>query len=62
MQGQIRYVLRRNHNKQGKLRTVGDFNEWKSYLNLIKYVLRTKSDEGLISNKLDINTCENKDF
>ena len=50
MQGQIRYVLRRNHNKQGKLRTVGDFNEWKSYLNLIKCVLRTNSDEGLISN------------
>ena len=42
MQGQIRYVLRRNHNKQGKLRTVGDFNEWKSYLNLIKMCSKNK--------------------
>ena len=39
MQGQIRYVLRRNLNK---LRTVGDFNEWKSYLNFIKMCSKNK--------------------
>ena len=41
-QGQLRYVLRRNLNKLRILRTVGDFNEWKSYLNLIKMCSKNK--------------------
>ena len=39
---QLRYVLRRNLNKLRILRTVGDFNEWKSYLNLIKMCSKNK--------------------
>ena len=39
---QLGYVLRRNLNKLRILRTVGDFNEWKSYLNLIKMCSKNK--------------------